>query len=80
MPPPVDSGALPKYSGVILVAPASGKSLRSGHSDQQSHERHPIVYGKGKETGLLFSTVTNIWGLTRRWHIDLCRFSSHACS
>jgi hypothetical protein len=68
------------FPGVILIASGGGKTQHSGHSDQTLHERRPLVYGKGKGTGLLFSTVTNIWGLTRRWHIDLCRFSSHACS
>ncbi|PSK97025.1 hypothetical protein CLV63_10928 [Murinocardiopsis flavida] len=28
---------------------------------------------------LLSLFVTNVWGLTRRWHVDLCRFASHAC-
>ncbi|WP_412759368.1 putative leader peptide [Nocardiopsis rhodophaea] len=28
---------------------------------------------------LLFTFVTNIWGLTERRHIDLCRVASQAC-
>ncbi|WP_394296686.1 putative leader peptide [Nocardiopsis baichengensis] len=34
------------------------------------------IIGRGR---LLFLTVTNLWGLTERRHVDLCRVASQAC-
>ncbi|WP_408639176.1 putative leader peptide [Nocardiopsis endophytica] len=36
----------------------------------------PGIIGRGP---LLFLFVTNLWGLTERRHVDLCRVASQAC-
>ncbi|MFD0775524.1 putative leader peptide [Streptomonospora algeriensis] len=53
----------------------------SGFSGRRRVIRVAVAPGHGIRRRLppLCSFVTNIWDLTRRRHIDLCRVASQAC-
>ncbi|WP_369406300.1 putative leader peptide [Nocardiopsis trehalosi] len=39
----------------------------------------PQATGINRSCWLFFTLVTNLWGLTSRRHVDLCRVASQAC-
>ncbi|WP_408638966.1 putative leader peptide [Nocardiopsis suaedae] len=50
-----------------------------GHTCTDVTGLTPPTPGIIRRGPLLFLFVTNLWGLTERRHVDLCRVASQAC-